>query len=35
MDSYLVLAGDVRLKPLNLGDTGEGKQWTVMPILLF
>jgi hypothetical protein len=28
MATYLVLSGDVRLKPLNPGDTGEGKQWT-------
>jgi hypothetical protein len=26
MDTYFVLSGDVGLKPINLGDAGEGKQ---------
>jgi len=34
MAAYLIVSGDVGLKLLNPGDTGEGKQWRVMPVLL-
>jgi len=34
MAAYLVASRDLGLILLNPGDTGEGKQWGVMPILL-
>ena len=30
MAAYLVVSGDLGLKLLNPGDTGEGKQWRVI-----
>jgi len=34
MAAYLVVLGDVGLKLLNPGYTGDSKQWRVMSILL-
>jgi len=34
MAAYLIVSGDEGLKLLNPGDTGVGKQWKDMPVLL-